>query len=114
MKKYLFAVFVFLTVACIERPVPPAGTLTQSQMVQILVDIHIAEAKVGHFSFRNIDSSKALYRRYEQDIFKKHGVDTTTYRKSFEFYLENTQYLDDIYSAVIDSLSYRESIGKID
>jgi hypothetical protein len=114
MKKYLFACLILVTVACVEEPTPPEGTISKEKMVKILMDIHIAEAKVGRLTFRSVDSSKLLFKRMELDIFKKHQVDTATYRKSFEFYLQNTSYLDEIYATVVDSLSYRESIGKMD
>jgi hypothetical protein len=114
MRKPLFACLIVVTFACVEAPKPPEGTLSKEKMVKILMDIHIAEAKTGRLTFRSVDSSKVLFRRLELDIFKKHNVDTATYRKSFEFYLQNTTYLDEIYAAVVDSLSYRESIGNMD
>ena len=114
MRKYLFVCLMLVTFACVEAPKPPEGTISKEKMVKILMDIHIAEAKVGRLSLRSVDSSKLLFRRMELKIFKKHNVDTAIYRKSFEFYLQNTTYLDEIYAATVDSLSYRESIGKMD
>ncbi len=78
------------------------------------MNVHIAEAKADRVSFRSPDSTQALYKAYESKIFKKYKVDSVVYRKSFEFYLENTDYLDEIYQAVVDSLSVREKLGQID
>jgi hypothetical protein len=114
MRKYVFACLIVVSMACVKEPLPPPNTLSKDQMINILIDIHLAEAKVGRLPFRSLDSSKALFRKMELDIFKKHQVDTATYRKSFEFYLNNTSRLDEIYAAVIDSLSYRESTGKME
>lgn len=113
MKKYVLVCLIVAAMACVKEPIPPPDTLSKDQMISILIDIHLAEAKVGRLPFRSLDSSKVLFRKMELDIFKKHQTDTATYRKSFEFYLNNTAYLDDIYAAVVDSLSYRENIGKM-
>jgi cAMP phosphodiesterase len=114
MKKYVFVCLVVAALACVKDPLPPPDALSKDQMIGILIDIHLAEAKVGRLPFRSLDSSKALFRKMEHDIFKKHRTDTATYRKSFNFYLNNTAYLDEIYAAVVDSLSYRKNIGKVE
>ena len=114
MRKMLLCLLICLAVSCIERPKPPSGTLSQAEMVQILTDIHIAEGKTSRLSFRSQDSSKVMFKKFEQDILNKYHTDTTTYRKSVQFYLENTSYMDEIYQAVLDSLNLREKLGKID
>lgn len=114
MRKHVFAGLIVVAMACVKEPQPPPDTLSKDQMISLLIDIHLAEAKVGRLPFRSPDSSRVLFSKMELDIFKKHYVDTATYRRSFEFYLQNTAYLDAIYAAVIDSLSYRESISKME
>ena len=113
MKKYLFPLLLTVAAACVERPQPPPGTLSQAQMVQILADVHVAESKATRFNFRSIDSTSVLYDHYERAIFRKHRVDTATYRRSFDFYLKHTEYMDEIYRAVVDTLAQREKKGKL-
>ena len=83
-------------------------------MVQILTDVHLAEAKTSRANLRSLDSSRTLYQRYEQEILKKYRTDTATYRKSLRFYLENTGYLEEIYQVVVDTLSQREKQGRLE
>lgn len=113
MKRFFIALLVSLTVACVKREEPPPGTLTPEQMVKILIDVHLAEAKAMHFNLRSTDSIHFFYSQLEKDVFKKHRVDTATYRKSFQFYAEHTEYMDEIYQSVIDSLTVREKTGKL-
>jgi hypothetical protein len=107
VKKILF-LFLLLT-ACTESPKPPPGTLDKDRMINILIDIHIAEAKAGGASLRSQDSATVYYKVLEGDVFKKHGVDSTTYYNSYRYYMRNIKEMDQIYAAVVDSLSLREN-----
>ena len=107
MKKILF-LFLLLT-ACTESPKPPPGTLDKDRMINILIDIHIAEARAGGAALRSQDSSTVYYKVLEGDVFKKHGVDSTTYYRSYRYYMNNIKEMDQIYAAVVDSLSLREN-----
>jgi hypothetical protein len=112
VKKTLF--ILLLLSACVEPEKPPAYLLSKEQMINILTDIHIAEAKVNMMNLRSYDSMQVLYRKLEGDIFKKYQVDTAVYNKSYQYYLENTKEMDEIYAALVDSLTLRENLGKID
>ncbi len=107
MKKFLFC--LLLLSACVESPKPPPGTLDKDRMINILIDIHIAEAKASGASLRSQDSVTVYYKTLEQDVFKKHGVDSTTYYNSYRYYMANIKQMDQIYAAVVDSLSLREN-----
>ncbi len=78
------------------------------------MDIHVAEARIGSSGLRSVDSMQVLYKSMKEDVFRKHGVDSTAYNKSYNFYLENTKYLDEIYAAVVDSLSLKENLNKME
>lgn len=114
--KYVKILFLFLTIlaSCIEPEKPPANLIPKERMVEILIDLHLSEARVGQFNFRTYDSTKALYSDYEMDIFKKYKVDSAAYNKSYQYYLQNTKMMEDIYTAVVDSLSLRENLMKVD
>lgn len=78
-------------------------------MINILIDIHMAEARAGSALLRTQDSTTVYYKSLEQDIFKKYKVDSTKYYSSYRYYMENIQLMDEIYAAVVDSLSSREN-----
>ncbi len=107
MKKVVF--LLLLLAACAESPQLPPGTLDKDRMINILIDIHIAEAKSGGAALRSQDSSTVYYKTLENMVFKKHGVDSTTYYNSYRYYMKNVKEMDQIYAAVVDSLSLREN-----
>ena len=72
-----------------------------------MIDIHLVEAAV---SIKNLprDSSVLVYSLYEKDVFKKHNISDSTYKKSFDFYTSRPALMDKLYEMVVDSLSLRE------
>jgi hypothetical protein len=105
---------VFLILACVlvwgcsEKQEPkPANLLSEKKLTAILIDMHIAEARVEARGF-SIDTATALYDNLKQDIYKKHKVSEDRFQKSYNYYLVNLKKLDKIYENVIDSLSMRE------
>jgi hypothetical protein len=48
----------------------------------------------------------------EKAIFKKYKIDTVLYNRSYKFYAQNPELLDEVYVAMIDSLTYKEKILK--
>jgi len=91
----------------------PAHLLTEQEMIGMLVDVHIAEAKIRELGVPR-DSSRKLFRRIERDLFKKYQVNDSIYVASFQFYLNTPDRMVEIYSAVVDSLSLRQKLKNID
>ena len=112
MKKLL--IFFLLLPACLSKEKPPQGVLHSDKMVAILVDIHIAEARANRIQLRSYDSIQAYYKKLEANVYQKHKVDSVTYRKSFRYYMDHMKQMDEIYTAVVDSLNVREKVGKLD
>lgn len=112
----LFLLFCFLGAAC-ERSEesliqPPAGLLSKAQMTSLLIDLHLAEAKMSYTNVRNADSLEVLYRNYEYAIYEEHGVTDSTYLRSYEYYLDHMKEMEEIYTAVVDSFSVMNSMEK--
>lgn len=112
MKKLLISLLFLLS--CGEPDNKPEGLLSKEQMVNLLTDIHIAEARANRSQLRSYDSIQVYYKALEKDVFKKHKTDSTVYKKSYAYYLEHMKELDDIYAAVVDSLSLRENLGRVE
>jgi 3-hydroxyacyl-CoA dehydrogenase len=107
-------IFFLLLTGCVGEEQAPPHVLSKEQMVNILVDIHIAEAKANRVLLRSYDSTQAYYKKLEQDVFKKHQVDSAVYRKSFTYYMDHMKQMDEIYTAVVDSLNVKEKVGKLE
>lgn len=82
----------------------PDGLIDEGKMASILTEVHIAEARVGRLSLTSIDSSQMAYKHLETKIFKKFGVDTSAYRKSYIFYSSHPADMEVIYKQVTDNL----------
>jgi len=101
---------IVLLAGCARKQSVPEGVLPANKMVSILTDIHELESKVGNLKL-TYDSSTLLYKQQQDSIFKKHLVSDSVYTASFDYYLSQVELLDQIYSAVVDSLSLRRNVG---
>lgn len=112
MKKY-FLIPLILLGSCIKPEPPPADIIPKDMMTHMLIDIHVAEAKVATLSHFP-DSSNAYYQLYKAKVYKKYNVTPEKFQKSFDFYMGNVELMDDIYEEVIDSLGLMEGRGKLE
>jgi hypothetical protein len=78
-------------------------------MIDFLIDLHIIEAKLSLSHIPN-DSVKLFFDEVEDSLYRKHQITDSIYKKSYQFYLENIDLMEEIYSAVVDSMSVRERI----
>lgn len=74
-----------------------------------MVDIHLTEARLENAGL-SADSTDAVYRKMQKDIFTRHRVKETNFNSSYQYYLRNLPEFDKIYEKVIDSLSVRETL----
>jgi hypothetical protein len=88
----------------------PEGILSEDKMVDVLVDIHMAEGISSSLSIP-FDSSKMIYPILEEEVFRKHQVPDSVFMESFQYYLRNTKQMERIYARTIDSLALKEKIG---
>ena len=79
----------------------------KEQMVDFLIDVHLAEAGVQDLRLKK-DSAAVVFAAQEKLLFKKHGITDSLYITSYNFYIEHPADLEEIYAAVIDSLSLRQ------
>ncbi|MBO6494795.1 DUF4296 domain-containing protein [Roseivirga sp.] len=107
-KLFLLTVALFLFSCKSDDSAVPDGILTQEQMVDLLIDIRIAEGMVGSVSM-GLDSADAVYKALEKRIFREHGVDSASYVKSYNYYLQHPKLYLDVTDIVIDSLKARNS-----
>jgi hypothetical protein len=111
--KKSFLISLLILSACIKPAEPPVGTIPKDTMTSILVDIHLAEAKVGMRN-RPLDSARLYYEVYKDKIYEKYKITPERFDQSMNFYVSNVRQLDEIYGRVVDSLGKRESQKKLD
>ncbi|PVY42407.1 uncharacterized protein DUF4296 [Pontibacter virosus] len=77
-------------------------------MVQILADVHIAEARIeNHVLYP--DTALMVFNKEQMQILSQHGVDEEEFRKTYRYYLNNLPQMDKLYEIILDTLSVREA-----
>lgn len=100
------ALLILLGIGCKEKDQSQV-ILSESEMVNFLMEMYIAESKFEKLSLP-LDSLVALTPIFAERVFEREGVSREVYRKSMEHYLANPKQMERIYSALVDSLSFRE------
>lgn len=80
-------------------------------MVELLIDIHIAEGMVASFPIP-YDSSRNLYPYMEREVFEKHEISDSLFLKSLQYYMLDPKKMDRLYARTIDSLNMYEKVGE--
>ncbi len=88
----------------------PKGLLSENEMIQLMMDFYILEAKVKEVRVGR-DSAKVLYRELEPLVYQQHDIDSVDYRQSLEYYLHFPETMETFYSAIVDSLSLKERVA---
>jgi hypothetical protein len=110
MKKFFLLLLTVALLGCVRKDKPPEDIMSKQQMVSFLIDLHLMEAKINVTRFPK-DSTKAFFPVVEEALFKKHNITDSIYFKSYQYYLNDMFEMEEIYSAVVDSLSLRERIS---
>lgn len=103
----LLGIFLAFT-SCSNEVKRPEEIIPPDTLSQMLIEIHIAEAKVNQSKLPR-DSALSYYVFLESEIMNKYNVDTSRYHQSMRYYTENIRQLDEIYEVVLDSLNLRKS-----
>jgi hypothetical protein len=91
-----------------EKDHIPQDIVSTDSMVMLLTDIHLAESEAFLFPYSDSLGTTNLPSYYHY-ILKQHGIDTSTFKKSFDYYLHHPDVLTGIYSNVIEELSKRQA-----
>lgn len=87
----------------------PADLIPQTEMIQVLVDIHVADALVEQkYGAQNpsLPLTNALYTR----IYENHHITAAQYKASYKYYEAHPKEMDNMYEQVITELSKKEAV----
>ncbi len=112
-KLFFYPALIFLFACSSQEETIPEGILEEGTMVSILTSVHIEE---NYIKQQNIaaDTAIAVFHVRKNAIFEKYHTDSTTFNKSFDYYLQHPKKIDAIYAAVTDSLGLKQSLKKMD
>lgn len=104
-RKVWLLVLVITAAACGEKR--PPDVLSKGEMVQILEEVYVAEAQVNQLSISR-DSARFVARVINEGIFDSAGITDSVFLRSLDYYMARPDELEDIYTALVDSLQLRE------
>ncbi|WP_243409455.1 DUF4296 domain-containing protein [Pontibacter virosus] len=109
MKRILYLLSFVVLAGCGQSAEKrPADLLPEQKMVQILADVHIAEARIeNHVLYP--DTALMVFNKEQMQILSQHGVDEEEFRKTYRYYLNNLPQMDKLYEIILDTLSVREA-----
>ena len=103
-----FFLFLFLF-SCKPKEVKiPVGILPKEQIVNILTDVHLAEAALTYKSAKS-DSAMQLAVDYYNYIYQSRHVTKKQFDESLDFYTKHPELLEKIYEEVINELSKKQA-----
>lgn len=87
----------------------PTDLIPQDKMIEVLVEIHVADAVVEQKfgpQTPNLPMTNALYNR----IYQNYGITAAQYKLSYRYYEAHPDIMDKMYTQVITELSKKEAI----
>lgn len=103
MRRWIESIlFPFILVALISCDKAPDGIIPESDMVDLVADLHKADAYIDNYPSQFPDDSTKMLLK--QSIFLKHGVTQADYDTSLVWYAHNMDVYTDVYRRVIDQL----------
>lgn len=105
MPAFLLAALLIVSGCTMDEK--PDGLLSQTEMVRAMTELYLAEQRVSTVGVSR-DSTAQMFRYISPKIFSKLGTTDTIFRVSFEYYMEKPVLMEEIFTALIDSLNLRE------
>jgi hypothetical protein len=90
--------------AC-ESKERPEGVLSREEYAAWLIDVYLAEARLAT---QPRDSASPLFFSFEKKLQQRHGLSDSVLKHTYQYYLNHPDQLEQVYVAVVDSLSLRE------
>jgi Domain of unknown function (DUF4296) len=100
LKTSYFLLIGVLSTACTSQIAIPDDVISPNKMVEVIADLHLSEAKVSKLNLAGYDSSFVAYKELEKRIFNDHEIDSTKYKRSYNFYAMNPRYMVELYQKV--------------
>ncbi len=85
----------------------PDQVLDEKEMVDVLVDVHLAEAVLTRVRGKG-ENVEGLTNAYYQKVFEKHEINKKIFDTSMYYYQQNLGEMDEIYEQVITELNKME------
>lgn len=106
-KKILFLLLILsIWITGCGKEKPHALPVSEEKMVQVLADVHLAEAALQSLYGNEKDSTAQVY--YQQ-IYLIHNIDEEQFEKTMQLIRRQPETAEHIYGQVMEELSKREA-----
>lgn len=104
----ILSILVFAFVSCEKTAIEkPRHLIKEKQMINMLVDIHLAEATFNHLRNDSI-VRKSSSENFYYSVLAKYEVPDSVFEKSFVYYASNPKNFEKMYREVMNKLSETE------
>ena len=112
MKKNIFILFVLAALGWMSCDPPPLekpeNLLSRKKMVEVLIDVHMAEATYQNNRARDTLVRNSSSVNFYYSVLEKHQVIDTVFEKSFVYYAAFPKKFEKMYRDVTNKLSEME------
>lgn len=105
-KKILFLLACVALFSCtdVEKVVIPPDILSEEKMAKIMKDLSLLEASLS-VHVASIDKTTAANSRVKMNIYVRNGITQEEFAKSYKFYADNPEAMNEMYQIVLNELS---------
>jgi hypothetical protein len=107
-KSILYGILLLLSACGKTLPNVPSDIIQKEKMIQILVDVHVADAVLENKNGtdrRVPEQTTAIYTQ----IYKNHGITRAEFLKSYHYYETQPELMDKLYEELLSELSRRQA-----
>ena len=104
-KKLIPLIFIVVAFISCDKPVieKPDHLLKEKKMIEMLVDIHLAEATFNHMRYDSIVRNSSSANFY-YSVLEKYQVPDSVFEKSYVFYASDPKNFEKMYREVVNKL----------
>ncbi len=102
------SILLMLSLSCTHsNNIVPKGIIAPDKMGKVLTDLHLADAVSNqNFPLKGVsDSIVWKNKSFRNLIIRKYNIDTATFNRSFNYYVQRPAEMDSIYARMITDLS---------
>ena len=88
----------------------PQNILSENSFINLLKDIHLAEAKFELHKTKGIENAKKELAHNYRAIYETHAITADDFDKTLDYYAQHPEQLEKIYTRVLEQLTKNKTI----
>lgn len=93
-----------------EDVMPPAHVLGKEQMIELMVDVHLAQAMGFMLRIEEVDKEELVKQEYTK-VLKVHNITLEKLLESHKWYIEHPVVFDLMYDEIIERIKMEEQFA---